>query len=101
MADSKYPGYKDERKRNIKEEGRAYPGYEDYSPEGRAQIRAFNRAGGADHLFPHNGSKREYDAARAYADDARQRYGTKQESARGKATSDEKKRKLTAEALRK
>lgn len=43
---------------------RPYVGYEDYSPEGRAAIGAFNSAGGASNLYPEKvGSKAAYEAA--------------------------------------
>lgn len=91
---TKYPGYN-----NNNADSRDYPGYEDYSPEGRAQIRAFNRAGGPMYLNRRDGGKREYDAARQYADDTRQRAQEKSEPSRG--ISDARKRKMVADALRK
>lgn len=63
---------------------RQYPGYEDYSPKGRAQIKAFNAAGGAEFLNEDT-DVREYKAASEHAQDARRKSGTKQESARGRA----------------
>jgi hypothetical protein len=62
---------------------RSYPGYEDGSPEGRAQIRAFNRAGGTEFLNDDTDPS-EYRAAAQHALDARRKSGTKQESSRGR-----------------
>lgn len=91
MADTKYPGPSNRLPRGGTKDTlatRGYPGYEDNSPEGRAQIRAFNRAGGPQFLTEGT-SQKEYDAAREYADDARKRSGTKQESARGRTRREE------------
>jgi hypothetical protein len=62
---------------------RSYPGYEDGSAKGRAQIKAFNRAGGPQFLNDDT-DPREYRAAAEHALDARRKSGTKQESARGR-----------------
>jgi hypothetical protein len=62
---------------------RSYPGYEDGSYEGRAQIRAFNRAGGPEFLNDDTDA-REYTAAAEHALDARRKSGKKQESRRGR-----------------
>jgi len=74
---------------------RSYPGYEDYSYEGRAQIRAFNEAGGPEFVNDDT-DPREYRAAAQHALDARRKSGTKQESARGKP---KKKPKTMREAV--
>lgn len=48
--------------------GRFYPGYEDYSAEGRAAIKAFNAEGAP---VNHRDSKKQYDSALDKAMDAR------------------------------
>jgi hypothetical protein len=62
---------------------RSYPGYEDTSPKGRAQIKAFNEAGGPQFLNDDT-DPREYRAAAQHALDARRKSGTKQEPMRGR-----------------
>jgi hypothetical protein len=72
------------RKRTKDSKGsRSYPGYEDYSPKGRAQIKAFNEAGGPEFLNDDTDAE-EYKAAAQHGLDARRKSGTKQESMRGK-----------------
>lgn len=51
---------------------RDYRGYEDYSMEGRAEIDAFNKAGGPAYLRPTD-SRKGYDKAARAADEARTR----------------------------
>ncbi len=53
---------------------RKYPGYEDYSPGGRAAIKAFNSAGGANYLN-RDSSKSNYDKAVKASDAARKTQG--------------------------
>lgn len=53
---------------------RAYPGYEDYSPGGRAAIGAFNAAKGPNYLNPGD-SKKKYKEAVKKADAARKTQG--------------------------
>lgn len=58
--------------RGRKEGSRVYPGYEDESIAGRAQIKAFNEAGGSKYIYP-GSSKEKYVEAANKALDARER----------------------------
>jgi hypothetical protein len=60
--------------RGLAPKGRDYPGYEDYSPGGRAAIKAFNAARGP-YFLGRKDSKGPYDRAVKKANEARKLQG--------------------------